>query len=346
MRGEFPDFTELYAHRPWKEMAFHAALVEAKGYGRWPRTREIAEFSQQMGFRRLGISHCPDTRREAGLARSYLEKLGFEVILPPEGHCDPGGQARFFEEIGTDFNIICGMCTGHDAIFIRSSSTPVTSLLVRDIKLCHNPVAALYTSQSYFRNALYREHLHDNHPPSLEVFSNAAIDAASRAVVQEGQGNWCRVEEVIELAHRLGAMQLGIVFCSGFRAEARVLKRVLEANGFGVSSTCCKTGSVSKERLGIKDSQKVRPGNAEMICNPIGQAELLNRENVHLVLLLGQCVGHDSATMAHINAPAVCVVTKDRALGHNTAAALYTFESTDARTGYDFSGIDEVEDEK
>jgi uncharacterized metal-binding protein len=120
---------------------------------------------------------------------------------------------------------------------------------------------------------------------------------------------------------------MGIVFCSGFRAEARVLKRVLDANGFAVSSTCCKTGSVSKERLGIKDSQKVRPGTVEMICNPIVQAELLNRDNVDLALLLGQCVGHDSATMAHVNAPAVCVVTKDRALGHNTAAALYELES-------------------
>lgn len=329
MRSDFPDFNELYAHRPWREMAFYAALVEANGYGRWPRTREIAEFSQHMGFRRLGIGHCSDTRREARLAQGYLERLGFEAILPPVGHCDPEGQARFLEEIGTDFNIICGMCPGHDAMFIRSSSTPVTSLLVRDTKLRHNPAAALYTSQSYFRHALYREHLRDNHPGSLGSFSNSAIDAASRAILGEGQGNWCRIEETIEFAHRLGAFKLGIAFCSGFRAEARVLKRVLEANGFAVSSTCCKTGSIPKERLGIKDSQKVRPGDVEMICNPIGQAELLNRENIHLALLLGQCVGHDSATMAHITAPAVCVVTKDRALAHNTAAALYALGSTD-----------------
>jgi uncharacterized metal-binding protein len=72
----------------------------------------------------------------------------------------------------------------------------------------------------------------------------------------------------------------------------------------------------------------VRPGGAEMICNPIAQAELLNREKVHLVLLLGQCVGHDSATMAHTEAPTVCVATKDRTLGQNTAAALYAFEDS------------------
>jgi uncharacterized metal-binding protein len=59
-----------------------------------------------------------------------------------------------------------------------------------------------------------------------------------------------------------------------------------------------------------------------MMCNSLAQAELLNLEGVQLALLLGQCVGHDSATMQHLEAPAICVVAKDRVLGHNTAAAL------------------------
>lgn len=334
MRGDFPSFGELYTERRWREMAHNAALVEAAGYGRWPRIREIVEFSHHMGYHRLGVAHCAETLREAKLTHEYLESGGVEAILPPveairptEGECAPEGQSRFFEEVGTDFNIICGMCIGHDSIFIRSSAAPVTSLLVRDSKLRHNPAAALYTSESYFRSPLYRNHLRENDLDSRMCFDNATLDIVSRAVTQEGQGKWSRVEEVIELAHRLGALRLGIVFCSGFRREARILKRVLDANGFTVSSTCCKTGSVPKEELGISESQKVRPGGPEMICNPIAQAELLNREQVHLALLLGQCVGHDSATMAHLEAPAVCVVAKDRALGHNPVAALYALES-------------------
>jgi uncharacterized metal-binding protein len=327
MRGDFPRFEELYSERRWLEMAHNAALVEAAGYGRWPRIREIVEFSHHMGYRRLGIAHCVETSREAKLAHEYLESVGLEAILPLEDECSPAGQSRFFEEVGTDFNIICGMCAGHDSIFIRSSAAPVTSLLVRDSKLQHNPAAALYTSQSYFRSPLYRDHLRDNDLHSRMCFDNAALDLVSRAVTEEGQGKWTRVEEVIELAHRLGAERLGIVFCSGFRMEARILKRVLDANGFTVSSTCCKTGSVPKEKLGISESQKVRPGGPEMICNPLAQAELLNREKVHLVLLLGQCVGHDSATMAHVEAPAICMVAKDRALAHNPAAALYALDS-------------------
>jgi len=63
----------------------------------------------------------------------------------------------------------------------------------------------------------------------------------------------------------------------------------------------------------------------------ITQYELLDREGVELVLLLGQCVGHDSATMARLHAPVVCVVAKDRVLAHNTVAALYELEGESAR---------------
>lgn len=47
------------------------------------------------------------------------------------------------------------------------------------------------------------------------------------------------------------------------------------------------------------------------------------RAGVELVILLGQCAGHDSATMASLRTPAVCLVAKDRVLAHNTVAALY-----------------------
>jgi len=58
-----------------------------------------------------------------------------------------------------------------------------------------------------------------------------------------------------------------------------------------------------------------------MLCNPVTQAELLNREGVQCALVLGQCVGHDAAAFRHLEAPAVCLVAKDRVLAHNTVAA-------------------------
>jgi uncharacterized metal-binding protein len=120
-----------------------------------------------------------------------------------------------------------------------------------------------------------------------------------------------------------GVTHVGVAFCVGFRREAEDLKAILGTNGFHVSSSCCKTGSVPKERLGILENEKVRPGQPEMTCNPAAQAELLDEAGVELVVLLGQCVGHDAATMARLRAPAVCLVAKDRVLAHNTVAALY-----------------------
>lgn len=60
-----------------------------------------------------------------------------------------------------------------------------------------------------------------------------------------------------------------------------------------------------------------------MICNPLAQAVLLNDSAAELILLLGQCVGHDSATVAQLRKPAVLLAAKDRVTAHNTIATLY-----------------------
>jgi uncharacterized metal-binding protein len=127
----------------------------------------------------------------------------------------------------------------------------------------------------------------------------------------------------MELARSLKAARLGLIFCVGSRTEAKVMTQILEKNGFEVISAGCKTGAVPKETIGVLDSQKVRPGNLEMMCNPIAQATLLNRSRTDLNILMGQCVGHDSLTIKHLEAPTVYLVVKDRVLGHNPVGAIY-----------------------
>jgi uncharacterized metal-binding protein len=268
--------------------------------------------------------------REGRLAADVLRSEGLTVVVPAsEADCDPAGQAAFLGEEGTQINVIAGMCAGHDALFIRHSRALVTSLVVRDRRLAHNPVAALYTRESYLKTALYGA----IEPPAAGRFpgwSDELIDRIAREVRDEGlrrETPPCRVEEVMAFARRAGVTHVGVVFCVGFRREAQDLDSILGTNGFRVSSSCCKTGSVPKEDLGIRDEEKVRPGQPEMTCNPAAQAELLEEAGVELVVLLGQCVGHDSATMARLRSPAVCLVAKDRVLAHNTVAALYRAKS-------------------
>ena len=59
------------------------------------------------------------------------------------------------------------------------------------------------------------------------------------------------------------------------------------------------------------------------MCNLIGQAFLLNRENTDLNLICGLCMGHDVLFTLHSEAPVSTFIVKDRVLGHNPAASLY-----------------------
>lgn len=145
----------------------------------------------------------------------------------------------------------------------------------------------------------------------------------SARVEAGGYGVWPRVREIMEFSRLAGFTKLGLAFCVGLRNEAREVNRILESNGFTVSSVMCKTGSRSKEELGLRDDEKVRPGQFEAMCNPVVQALLLNKEQTDLNVLLGLCVGHDTIFIKHSEAPITVLAVKDRATGHNPLAAVY-----------------------
>ncbi|MGW8265290.1 MAG: DUF1847 domain-containing protein [Longimicrobiales bacterium] len=333
MHGEFPEFGDLYGDPVSLELLRGAAIIEARGYGRWTRIREVAELSLLLGLGRLGVAHATDTRWEAERVAGFLASFGLEPVLPPAALApDPEAQADLFGETGTELNVVAGLGVAAEALFLQASHAPTVVLLARDRRLHHNPAAALYTSRSYLQDAL-----HGHWPPSERRGSSGRTETLARMAVEDslpgrigaddpqpGTGPPpTRLEEAMSVAQRMGVSHLGISFCVGFKEEARILTRILEINGFQVSSACCKTGATPKEEIGIREEEKVRPGRAEMTCNPVAQAELLNRENVQLAMVLGQCVGHDAATFRHMKAPVVCLVAKDRVLAHNPVAALY-----------------------
>ncbi len=136
-----------------------------------------------------------------------------------------------------------------------------------------------------------------------------------------------RLEETMNFARRIGARRLGIASCIGLIREARILQEILEANEFEVDSVCCKVGSIDKEKIGLMDEEKIRPGQYESLCNPVGQAMLLNEAGTELNIVVGLCVGHDSLFFKHSEAPVTVLVAKDRVTGHNPVAALYTSHS-------------------
>jgi len=140
-----------------------------------PRVQETIEFAHKMGFRRLGIAFCEGMNREARILADILERQGFEVASVQckvgrtpkeflglrdeekiaigrfEPMCSPITQARVLNAAGTDFNVIMGLCVGHDSLFMRYSNALCTVLVTKDRVTGHNPAAALYVHNSYYR---------------------------------------------------------------------------------------------------------------------------------------------------------------------------------------------------
>lgn len=133
-----------------------------------------------------------------------------------------------------------------------------------------------------------------------------------------------RVQEICEFAKKMGYKKLGIAFCIGLACEATILNKILVNQGFEVVSVMCKVGRVPKEKIGIKDQEKINIGEFEPMCNSIAQAKILNQEKTELNIVLGLCVGHDSLFFKYADAFTTVLAAKDRVLGHNPLAALYT----------------------
>jgi uncharacterized metal-binding protein len=129
-----------------------------------------------------------------------------------------------------------------------------------------------------------------------------------------------RLEELMIFADRMGYRHIGIAFCIGFSEEAKILSDILSRK-FEVSSVCCKVCGIDKKDY---NGKYVRDSDFEASCNPIAQAEILNSDETHLNVILGLCIGHDILFTEISKAPVTTLVVKDRVLGHNPIAALYS----------------------
>ena len=157
--------------------------------------------------------------------------------------------------------------------------------------------------------------------------SNTVDGKLARAAAEiEGEyyGRLTRLEETIRFAKKLGVKKLGIASCIGLLDEASLYAQIVRTAGIETKTVICKVGSVDKTQLGIPDGLKVCPGCNEACCNPALQAQILNEWGSDLNVLVGLCVGHDAIFTRHSKAPATTFIVKDRVLGHNPAAAIYT----------------------
>ncbi len=176
---------------------------------------------------------------------------------------------------------------------------------------------------------------------ALKEYENPQTkEFARQASIQEGecyanrhqrpyvlQPTKTRIVEICEFAQKMGYKRLGLAFCIGLVQEAKAVERIFKSQGFEVISVVCKAGRISKEKIGVKDKEKIFQGTDEAMCNPIYQAKVLNKAKTEFNVLLGLCVGHDSLFFKYAKAPTTVLAVKDRVTGHNPLAAIYLSNS-------------------
>ena len=151
-----------------------SARVEAEGYCKWTRVEEIVQFAKKMGYRKIGIANCISFVDHANTLSGILESHGFEVVsvackngnIPKEdigltdrekirpgqfeALCNPVAQAELLNAHGCEFNVVMGLCIGHDSLFFKHAKGLTTVLVAKDRVLGHNPVAALQLADTYY----------------------------------------------------------------------------------------------------------------------------------------------------------------------------------------------------
>lgn len=166
-------------------IAFVAARVEGMCYqpvpgsdavnARWTRVEDTIAFAKLMGYKKIGMATCIGLLDESERLAKVLAAQGLEPLsvcckagsidklelglaesdkVRPgtfEPACNPIAQAEICNRMGTDMNIIVGLCVGHDMLFNKHSKAPVSTLVVKDRVTGHNPVAVLYGQNFYYK---------------------------------------------------------------------------------------------------------------------------------------------------------------------------------------------------
>lgn len=281
------------------------------------RLQELIFISLMMGHKSLGFVYCMGLEREAQLlidaVSPHLEvkALRCDYCKTSDGGFACDAYDRKWELYANDDHklvdqlnateapmfVSMGLCIEQDILFNKHSNVAVTNFAPADWVLGHHPLTVVNTT--YQR----KKYLQGKAIPPKDGFRRT------------------RLQELIVFGQRAGIKTLSLGFCNGLFEEVRMLSDIL-SQYFIVYSVCCKTSGVDKKD---QNTPYINPDAVfESACNPVGQAKIGNKLNIDLSVQLGICLGHDMCFAVHTEAPTTTFAAKDRVLGHNTLAALYS----------------------
>ena len=160
----------------------------------------------------------------------------------------------------------------------------------------------------------------DNSDAYLSDYVNAdnreVIKAASGLIDNGRAGTLSRLEEIVEYVLFRGYKKLGVAYCYGLEKYAEALKKYFDRRGINTVFVSCTVDGVTERQV---DPDKE---SCTVSCNPIGQANALNKADVEMTLLMGLCLGHDILLQKHLNMDFTTFVVKDRVYNHKPLQAL------------------------
>ncbi len=128
------------------------------------RVEELVHFAKSRGLQRIGVAFCVSMTKEAQALGRVLEAEGldpelvccrvgaidYDALGMPKAHperfaaiCNPVAQAKLLNEANSQLVVQMGLCIGHDLILQEESHCAVTTLVVKDRALDHDPISAL-----------------------------------------------------------------------------------------------------------------------------------------------------------------------------------------------------------
>lgn len=144
------------------------------------------------------------------------------------------------------------------------------------------------------------------------------VEAAAASAGTAFDNKLSRLEETILFARGIGVRKIGIAGCVSLASEVRNAGKALRAAGFEVVGAICKMGTITHADLDLHVGRK--PDS--VLCNPIYQAQVLNKEQTDLNVLIGLCAGHDTLFIKHSEALCTVLAVKDFKYDHHSVLAL------------------------
>ncbi len=144
-------------------------------------------------------------------------------------------------------------------------------------------------------------------------------------VTHNNEGKLCRLAELVSFCLAMEYERVGVAFCMDFLKHAEIVTVVLR-RFFEVFPVCCQVVGNREREASTKNiagaGQVQQPGR--ILCNPVAQAEILNRVNTDLNVILGLSIGADCLFTQASRVPVTTLFVKDKQVEDNPICVTYS----------------------